>query len=188
MSLINTVKDPLLQQAQQKADASVPTQYRQGYEAIMAAGMKLMFSEKTFPMMQQYVAAIKSPQEIPKMVAHGITKVVSILMNTAKEKFPLEASGAAAIVLMTHALEYLEQIKKMQITSDILSETTRLVMQGHLILLKQSSGLDDNHFGQVMAGKGKELAAQMQAQQSATPTSSPAPAQAGGPPAPVGGV
>lgn len=185
MSLINTAKDPLLQQAQQQAEASVPKQYRRGYDAIMAAGLKLMFSEKTFPMMQQYMAAIKSPQEIPKMVAHGITKVMSILMNTAKDKFPLEASGAAAVVLMTHALEYLEQIKKIQITADILSETTRLVTQGHLMLLKQASGLDDNQFGQVMAGKGKELVAQMQSQQGASP--------AGGPPvpsspAPVGGL
>lgn len=180
MSLINTVKDPLLKQAQQQAEASVPKPYRKGYDAIMAAGLKLMFSDQTFPMMQQYMGAIKTPQDVPKMIAHGITKVLSMLMNVGKTKFPLEASGAAAIVLMTHALEYLESIKKMQITADVLAETTRLVTQGHMMLLKQSSGLDDNQFGQVMAGKGKELAAQMQSQQGAVPPAQPAPAPVGG--------
>jgi hypothetical protein len=187
MSLINTVKDPLLKQAQQQAEVSVPKKYQTGYNAIMAAGLKLMFSEKTFPMMQQYMASIKSPQEIPKVVAHGIVKVLSMLMNAGKGKFPLEASGPAAIVLMTHALEYLESVKTMEITADTLAETTRLVNQGHLMLLKQASGLDDNQFGQVMAGKGKELAAQLQAQAGAAPAGAP-PSAPPASPAPVGGI
>lgn len=147
----------LITDAREKAEASVPEKYRKGFDAFMAAGLKLMFSDKTFPKVQEFVKSIQSPQDIPKMIAHGITKLFSILLNGSKGKIPLEASGAALVVLMTHALDYLEHSGKVEITADIIAETTRLVMQGHMLLLKQSSGLTDDQFQQVLAGRGREL-------------------------------
>lgn len=189
--MINTVTDPLLAQARSKAEASVPKQYRRGYDAIMAAGLKLMFSDKTFPLMQQYVQSITGPQDVPKIVSHGIVKLISILMNQGKGQFPIEPVGSAAIVLMTHALEYVEQKKALQINADQLAETTRLTNQGVIFLLKQASKLDDNQFEQVLSGKGKELAASLRNQGSApaappaagTPPSAPTPAMP-----PMGGM
>lgn len=177
--MLNTVTDPLLAQARAKAEASVPKQYRRGYDAIMAAGLKLMFSDKTFPLMQQYVDSITGPQDVPKVVSHGIVKLVSILMNQGKGQFPIEPVGSAAIVLMTHALEYVEQKKSLQINADQLAETTNLTNQGVMFLLKKVSKLDDNQFQQVMSGKGKELAASLRAQGNAPATPPPA---AGAPP------
>lgn len=174
----------ILTDAQQKAEASVPEKYRKGFDALMAAGLKLMFSEQTFPEMKQYISTIKGPQDIPKIVAHGITKLFAILVNSQKGKLPMEASGSAMIVLMTHALEYVERVMKMPITEDILAETTRLVMQGHLMMLKQHSGLDDNQFQQVLAGKGHTLT---QGAPAGAPQAQAAPPQAQAAP-PLGGA
>lgn len=147
----------LLTDTRSKIEESVPKQYKRGYESLMAAGLKMMFSDKTFPLMKQYVQAIKSPADIPRHIAHGIVKLFSILYNGRKGKIPLEASGAALLGLMTHALEYIERMAKIPITEEIIAETTRLVIQGYTLMVKQASGLRDDQFQQVMSGRGREL-------------------------------
>lgn len=158
----NQVDSRLLIQAQQKAEASVPEQYRRGYNQILAAGLKAMFSDKTFPMMKEYLASIKSPQDIPNVVAHGIIKLLSIVFNASQGKMQLEASGPASIVLMTHALDYVEERMRMPIDATILAETTKAVNQGLMHFLKQATQMSDEDFQQVLQGKGKELAASRQ--------------------------
>jgi len=180
--LVNQVDNRLLTQAQQKAEASVPAQYRRGYTAIVAAGLKAMFSDNTFPLMKQYLASIKSPQDIPHVVAHGIMKLLSILYNESRGKLQLEASGPASIVLMTHALDYVEDVMKIPITPEILAQTAQLVNKGVMNFLKQASQLSDADFEQILQGKGKELAASKQAQQ-APPTQPGIPAAQPGVPA-----
>lgn len=144
--LINDVKAPLLTQTIQKAEASLPPKYRRGYDAIMAAGLKAMFDEGTFRYTQEYLRSIKSPQDAPKIVAHGILKLISIIFNQTKGKMPLEPSGTAALVLMCHALEYVERSMKMPVTPEILAQTTHLVSQGLALFLKQATKMSDQDF------------------------------------------
>ena len=166
---ISQIDNRLLSQARDKAEASVPEPYRRGYTQILAAGLKAMFSDKTFPMMKEYLASIKSPQDIPNVVAHGIIKLLSILFNESRGKLQLEASGPAAIVLMTHALDYVEDVMKMSISAELLAQTTQLVNQGLMHFLKQATKMSDEDFNQIMQGKGKELAASKEAGQGAVP-------------------
>ena len=175
--LVSQLDNRLLIQAQKKTEASVPEQYRRGYTSIVAAGLKAMFSDKTFPLMKSYLAAIKSPQDIPQVVAHGIVKLMSILLNEAKGKMPLEPSVPAAIVLMTHALDYIEEIMKQPIDANVIAQSTDLVNKGMLHLLKQASGLSDQDMQQVMQGRGKELIASRQNQPGAVPQPPAPPAQ-----------
>lgn len=158
----STVDSRLLLQAQQKAEASVPAPYRRGYTQIVAAGLKAMFSDKTFPLMKEYLASIKSPQDIPRVVAHGIIKLLSLVFNASQGKLQLEASGPAAIVLMTHALDYVEERMSMPIDATILAACTKAVNQGLMEFLKQATKMSDEDFNQVLQGKGKELAASRQ--------------------------
>lgn len=157
--------DALREQIEEK----IPKEHRRGYDSIMAAGMKVMFSEKTFPKMQEYVGAIKDPSEIPGKVAHGVAKVMSILMNMSKGHMPMEPSGAAAQTLMTHALDYLQNVKKMPIDKETVAATTKATNQGMMTLLQQYSKLTPEQFEQVLRGKGKELMEQDQAAQPAQP-------------------
>lgn len=182
--LVSTIDNRLLTQARDKAEASVPEQYRRGYNQIVAAGLKAMFSEKTFPLMKEYLASIKSPPDIPNVVAHGIIKLLSIVFNASQGKLQIEASGPASIVLMTHGLDYVEDVMKIPISAELLAETTQLVNQGLMHFLKQATKMSDEDFNQIMQGKGKELAA---AKQAPTPPSSGSPAPAV-PPAPQGVV
>lgn len=163
-----------LDEIKKKIDATIPKEQKRGYNATMAAGMKLMFSEQTFPEAKQYMDQIQSPDQIPDAIAHGIVKGMSILMNQSKGRLPIESSAAAAQGLMTQALEYLQQVKGMPVTNDVLAQTVKAVNQGMMQLIKQYSGLDDDQFNQILQGKAKDLVQQdLQSQ---------APAQEGAPP------
>ena len=162
--MVSTIDNRLLTQARDKAEASVPNEYQRSYTQILAAGLKAMFSDKTFPLMKEYLASIKSPQDIPQVVAHGILKLLSILFNESQGKLQIEASGPASIVLMTHALDYVEDVMKIQIDANVLAATTDLVNKGLMHFLKQATKMSDEDFNQILQGKGKELVASKEAQ------------------------
>lgn len=141
-----TVTDPLLKSTLKKVEEGVPDKYQRGYTQIMAAGMKAMFSEKTFPLMEDYLKDIKSPADVPKLVAHGIVKLISVLYNGSQGKMQVEATGPASVALMCHALEYVEQVLGIPVDKDLVAKTTHLVSQGLMIFLKQASGLSEEDF------------------------------------------
>lgn len=147
------VKDPLLKSTLAKVEASVPEKYQRGYDQIMASGLQAMFSEKTFPMTEDYLKNIKRPEDVPKLVSHGAVKLLSILYNESKGQLSLESSGAAVLALMVHALDYVERQLRIDVTPEILASTTQLVMQGHLVLLKQMSKLSDADFQKAITPK-----------------------------------
>lgn len=151
--LIDDVQSSLLKQTMQKAESSLPPKYQRGYHAIMAAGLKLMFDQGTFKYTEEYLRSIKAPQDVPKIVAHGIIKLISLIFNSTKGKMPLEPSGTAAIVLMCHALEYVEREMKLPITPDLLAQTTHLISQGLALFLKQATKMSDEDFQKVLNPK-----------------------------------
>lgn len=167
--MTGTIDNKLLVMARTKSEESVPKEFTRGYHQIVAAGLKAMFAEKTFPLMKEYLGMIKAPTDIPKLVSHGIIKLLSLVSNASQGKIQIEASGSAAITLMTHALDYVEDVMKIPITKDLLAETTQLTNQGLMTFLKQSSGMSDQDFDMILQGRGKELVDSKQASQGAQP-------------------
>ena len=176
--------NPLLQKTIDLADQSIKPAYQKGYQAILAAGLKAMFSDQTFKYMKDYLKDVTSPAQIPDAVSHGIIKLLSILWNESHGKMPLEPAGSAAMVLMVHALDYIESVMKIPIDKDTLAQTTMLVNKGFLHFVKTASGLSDADFEKVMRGQGKDV---MEAAQSSggQPPADPNVAQADPNAAPV---
>lgn len=146
-----------LEAIRSQIESKIPKEYKRGYDSIMAAGLKLMFSDKTFPKMKEFVDKIQSPEQTPELIAHGIAKALSILMNESQGHMPMEPAGAAAQSLMTHALDYVNDVKGIPITKDVLAATTKATNQGVMKLIQEYSGLDEGQFEQILRGKGKEL-------------------------------
>lgn len=140
----------LLKQVTARVDASVPKTFRQAYQKIVAAGKQLMFSDQTFGMMQDYMRRIQNPQDIPKIVSHGIVKVISMLFNESQGTLSLEAAGPAAIVLMADALEYVEQVAGIPVTKDIVDATTLLIKDGLLVFIKQASKISEPEWQSIV--------------------------------------
>lgn len=125
----------LLTATKKKLEASVPPKLKNVYDRIIVAGMKLMWSDQTHKEMVSYLERIKSPQDVPAVIAHGIAKVIQILIREGNIKPKLEdpfypASMLAAQVLCMDALQYVEQKKKIPIDQALLAETHKLLMAG----------------------------------------------------------
>lgn len=125
----------LLTATKKKLEAAVPPQLKDVYDRIIVAGMKLMWSDQTHKEMVAYLDRIQSPKDIPQLIAHGIAKVIQILIREGKIAPKLEdpfypASILAAQVLCMDALQYVEQKKKIVIDQAVLAETHKLLMSG----------------------------------------------------------
>lgn len=125
----------LLTETKKKLEASVPPKLKDTYDRIIVTGMKLMWSDQTHKEMVSYLDRITSPEDVPNLIAHGIAKVIQILIREGNIKPKLEdpfypASMIAAQVLCMDALQYVEQKKKIVIDQALLAETHKLLMAG----------------------------------------------------------
>lgn len=178
--MINTIDDPLLQQAKKKAEDSVLPPLQQDFKNTMAAGLSLMFSKRTFGLMEDYFKPLTTVEQVPLVVAHGVVKLMSILYNESQPRsdadglaigpntgMPIQTMGPAAIVLAMHALDYVEEELQLPITKQIIDEVTKLTVQGVFTLLQQASKLSDEEFGKIMRTKHGGANAQLQPNQGA---------------------
>lgn len=116
---------------QKDVEAKVPTELKKTYHAIVANGKKLLWSDETHDTMKEYVVnGVQDAADVPHVVAGGMRGVIRMLLDASKTKpDPNEpfyaAAYPAAILLMCDALEYVEAAKKIEITKEILAQTTQ---------------------------------------------------------------
>jgi len=120
----------MLRQVVRRIEATLKPDIRQNYQAVVVAGMKLMWGPEFEEDRQQVLSLINSPQDIPRVIAHVVAKVVSIVQNESKKNEPFPAAVPAGITLMCHALEFVEAAKKIDVDQNILSQTTMMVKDG----------------------------------------------------------
>lgn len=129
--MIEKVRDPLLRQTVKNVERSLNPRTRGSYDSTVSAGMTLMWSQKFDQERESFLAMIKGPDDVPRIVAKGIVKVISIIQNEIKNaKEPIPAAVPAALVLMCQILEYVEKKRGIDITPNIVDRTTHLVNQG----------------------------------------------------------
>lgn len=172
--MVQQVQDPLLKQTIQKIESSkMDPAMRKSYDQIAAAGMKVMWSDgEVFQRERdQALSQINGPEDVPKVISHVAVKIMAIVQNESKQQDILLGAGPATILFMCHALEFVEAAKKIQVTEDMLAETTSLTKEGLMDLYKITPDvLQKIAQGNDKAGKPQEAPAQP-----ATP-----PVQAGG--------
>lgn len=134
--ILNAVKDPLLKRMVVHIESRLTPELRKNYDAVVVSGMKLMFSEQTHQYMAEYLQMIKVPQDVPKMVAHGIIKLLSIIQNQSKQASPFPAAGPACMALACMALEFVEKRNKINVDNKIIDETMTLIKEGIFSLYK----------------------------------------------------
>lgn len=172
--LINqTVKDPMLRAIAQRVESTIKPEMKKEYQACIVAGMKLMWSPKTHQMMLDYLKLIKTPEDIPKIIGHGIVKMASIIVNKSGRQDMMPGIAPASIVLMTHALEFVEKKLGMDITKEIADATTKAVSQGIFEMYKITPEQIDQAV-QKRSGQPPEPGDRtMQSQQTGKPSAAP---------------
>lgn len=134
--MIESVQDPMLKQLVQQTEAKITPDLKRNYDAIVVSGMKLMFSEGTHQEMVSYLENIKNPEDVPKLVAHGIVKVLSIIQNQSQQAEPFPAAGPACLTLMAQALEYVENTTPIEVSKEMIDETVTMIKEGIFSLYK----------------------------------------------------
>lgn len=141
-----SLDDPLLKQAEQGIEQSVPPEHRSMYESIVVAGMNVMFSPDTASLMEQQLAL---PGDLGANVADGVSKLIMIVFNESKQQADAFAPAAvlAAVTLMCQALDYAEQAHGAQVTPELLAQTTKATQMKVL----KSFGVTEDQVNQVVA-------------------------------------
>lgn len=145
----------ILSQIQANVMKTLPPKMTRSFHQIMAAGRKAMFSEQTFPEMTKYLGSIQSPDQIPQYVAHGVIKLLTLIMNQSQGKMSVEAVGPAAVMFMCDALEYLQDVKKMPIEKAVIDQTTLMLKDGLITWVKAATKISEEDWGKVVSGQGR---------------------------------
>lgn len=120
-------ENPLLTTIAQEAEAKVPEELKSQFLSIMVAGGKIMWSPEMTAERQMFDQSLKGLNDVPRVVAHTVLKIVSIIQNESQSKKPLAAIGLAAPIFMAHVLQYVEGKHKIQITRDVIDKTGQMV-------------------------------------------------------------
>jgi hypothetical protein len=120
----------LLAQIERQIEEKLPPRLKQAYLAIVVAGRQMMFSDRTHPIMEKYMGNIKGPDDVPKIVAHGLIKMLAELHKQSQGKMSMEASAPAAVTLMTYALKYVDGQLGIPVTKSMIDETTTATITG----------------------------------------------------------
>lgn len=143
--------DPLLKQAEQQMDAAVPQEHRAMYDAIVVAGMNVMFSPDTADLMEQQLAA---GGDLAANVSDGIAKLIMIVFNETGQDPNAFAPAAvlASVSLMCQALDYAEQAHGAQVNEEVIATCTK---QTQIAVLK-IFGISEEQVNQVAAAGMKQ--------------------------------
>jgi hypothetical protein len=146
--------------------------------------MKVMFDERTSKLVRKVIDDLQqSPSEA---VAMGIAGLVSIIKNETKGPMRTETLIPAALILMCQALDFLAKGNKIELTEELVAETTQKL----LAYLMQKLGITPE---KVAAIKGALAQAQQQGEGGEMPPEGMPPEQGivnqqtAPPPAPGGG-
>ncbi len=119
-------KFPLLVKIERQIESSLPDGIRRDYQAVKVAGLQVMFSDQTHRFMADFLQDL-TPQNLPQKVAVGIANVIRIVARESKGKMTAAGAMPAAIVLMLHALDYINRVKQIPITPQTIDAATQAV-------------------------------------------------------------
>lgn len=125
----STLSDPILQQIERQIDAKVPPQLKRQYDAIVTAGMAILYNKKTEQFIQQRMQA--SPDMV-KNVSKGVADLIMMVFQNsgqmknvkAKNEF-FQASMLACVTLMCQVLDLTEKLGVLQVTTDLVDQCTQ---------------------------------------------------------------
>ena len=115
------ITDPILKQAAAQVAAKVPPNLRADYDAVIAAGMEMMFSKSTNRYLQEALGdGANLEKSVPELMAGGMM----LLYNESKRTMSIDAAMLAIVPLMCQVLEYAEQALDAEITPEMVAKIT----------------------------------------------------------------
>lgn len=142
--MINAKANPLLAKTEQAVRAKVPPDQMKAFEKIIAAGVKVMYSEGMHKLILQQFQSNDNPAEA---AGEGAAKLMGILINQSKGTMPMEAGMPASDVILLEILDMLDELGKLKVDKNTLAEAA----QSKASALMQLFGITPQKLDQMMA-------------------------------------
>lgn len=157
--------NPILTKTKQAIEQKADPRLKPVVSKLVAAGMKVMYSEET---RQMSIDALKGARDAESIGA-AVAKLAGILFNQSKQTAPMQALVPAAMLLLVEGLAFLEDSGAVEVTPELVADST-LAMTSALL--------------QLLGATPEQIQGYMQKSQGAQPAqpAQPAPAQ------PAGGI
>lgn len=130
--MLNKKANPLLVKTEQAIRAKVAPDQVKAFDKIILAGLKVLDSEKTHKLVASQLQAQGDPEQI---AGAGAAKILGILMNQSKGSMPMKAGIPAATVLLLEAMDRMEELGKIEVTNDTLSEAMQAMSSSLLQMM-----------------------------------------------------
>lgn len=111
---------------------------------LVEAGKKVMYSERTRDLALEQLQGGADPEAI----GSGIAQLAGILFTESQRTAPMEALMPAAVLLLVEALAFLEEAGAVEVTPDLVAESTSALGSSFLQLI----GVTPEKLQQMMAG------------------------------------
>lgn len=116
------LSNPLLRAAEQKIEAGMQPDVRADYTKVVVAGMNVALAKGPDGFMGKLVAS----QDPISDCARGAVSLMLIMRKEAKGVMPMKAGIPAALTLMFHGLQFLEQSKVLTIAEPEIDRATTI--------------------------------------------------------------
>ena len=170
MSLLKTIKAPLLEQLKRDIEAKVPPEQKRDFLAIVVAGLKLMYDPRAHEVAVKDLDAALKKYPLPMAVAIGTLQVLAVVARESRGTIQVAPAISAAMVLMAYVWEFVQVQRQVQVTPAMVSTSSRVVVACTL----QFFGIDKDKLAQ-----GVELARRGTAPAGQPPAAPMSPAQPG---------
>lgn len=173
--MIHAGDPPKLAAIREQIEQKIPQEMKHDYDKVYVSAQRLMFAEKTHPLLLESLDDIKSSNDPAGAVADEVVSILKIIKSESQETANDEAIIAAAIPLMTLILEFGEKSHGIDVTDNLIAmaakETIARLMQESGVTPEQID-LAAQEGGQPnAAGPARDPAtAQMQPASSQPPT------------------
>jgi len=164
--MLGKTTNQLLQQTEQQTAAKVPVKFKNSFERIIAAGLKVMYSPQTH---DEMIKVLNSPNDPAINVGDGVGKMMGLLWNEGKGTLPMQAFMPAAVVLLCEGMDFAEKTGKIQVTAQTLAAATKECMS----VVLQQFGITPEKMQQMMAQQQKQGASSAPTSPGAQPAAQP---------------
>ena len=152
--------NPILTKTKQAIEKKADPRLKPVIGKLVAAGMKVMYSEET---RQMSIDALKGARD-PESIGAAVAKLAGILFNQSKQTAPMQALVPAAMMLLVEGLSFLEESGAVEVTPELVADSTMAMTSSLLQLLgatpEQIQGYMQKSGAQSAAPSAPEPAAQ----------------------------
>lgn len=115
----------------------VPDQFKQAYNRVVLAGMKVMFSPETHQLMLQQLSENAS---LPDRIGHGVADLLTILYKKSNATLPPQVIIPAGMNLCLQALDFVMRSGREKVDEKVVAATLETFI--HVILESAGTNLD----------------------------------------------